>query len=113
MKQGHWRLVFLVLLVIVGWLALTPQPPRELGTGWDKSNHLLAFSTLMICGRLGWSRHWLLLFAGLLAYGGAIELAQQQVPGRDGEWADLLADAIGLAIGQLLSVLALRRLKAS
>ncbi|MDI4634063.1 VanZ family protein [Pelomonas sp. V22] len=113
MKHHHWRLLFVVLLVIVAWLALTPQPPRELTTGWDKSNHFLAFSTLMICGRLGWSRHWLWLFAGLLAYGGAIELAQSQVPGRDGEWADLLADAIGLAIGQLLSMLALRLFKAA
>ena len=109
----RWRLIFLVLLVTVGWLALTPAPPRAISTGWDKSNHLLAFATLMICGRLAWPRHWPALFAGLLAYGGAIELLQLQVPGRDGEWADVLADSIGLALGQLLAPLALRLFKAT
>lgn len=113
MKTRHWRLLFVALLLIVGWLALTPQPPRELTTGWDKSNHFLAFSTLMVCGRLAWPRRWLVLFASLLAYGGTIELIQLYVPGREGEWADLLADAIGLAIGQLLAPLALRLFRAT
>ncbi len=106
-------LAFLVLLLTIGWLALTPQPPRELTTGWDKSNHLLAFASLMVSGRLAWPRHWLALFLGLLAYGGTVELLQLQVPGRDGEWADLLADSIGLALGHLLAPLALRILKAT
>jgi len=108
----RYRLLFLALLLIVAWLALTPVPPRGLSTGWDKSNHLLAFTSLMLSGRLAWPRQALALFAGLLAYGGAVELLQLQIPGRDGEWADLLADGVGLAIGQLLAPLALRLLKA-
>lgn len=111
--RQHWRLLFVVLVVLVAWLALTPQPPRELTTGWDKSNHFVAFGSLMVCGRLAWPLRWGWLFAGLLAYGGAIELIQLYVPGRDGEWADLLADSMGLAIGQLLSPLALRLLRAA
>lgn len=113
MKRHSWRLLFLALLLLVGWLALTPQPPRELTTGWDKSNHLLAFATLMVCARLAWPSRWLALFTGLLAYGGAIELAQLYVPGRECEWADLLADGIGIAIGQLFAPLALRLFKAA
>lgn len=109
----RWRTLFIALVLVIGWLALTPAPPRELTTGWDKSNHLLAFASLMVSGRLAWPRHWLALFVGLLAYGGAIELMQLQVPGRDGEWADLLADSIGLALGHLLAPLALRFFKAT
>jgi VanZ family protein len=93
--------VFAALLLAVGWLALTPQPPRALSTGWDKSNHLIAFAVLMLVGRLSWPRRPWALGLALLAYGGLIELAQTQVPGRDGEWPDLLADAFGLALGLL------------
>jgi VanZ family protein len=93
--------VFAILVVAVTWLALTPHPPHQLSTGWDKSNHLLAFATLMLSGRLSWQRRPSLLALALLAYGGLIELAQTQVPGRDGEWPDLLADALGLALGLL------------
>jgi VanZ family protein len=38
-----------------------------------------------------------------------IELLQSQIPGRDAEWGDLLADAIGTSVG-MLSALSLRRL---
>ena len=45
---------------------------------------------------------------GLLAYGGVIELVQAQLPHRQGDWADLTADAVGMVAGLLLAA-ALRR----
>ena len=89
-----WQALLPVLLVVVAWLAMTPQPPPELTLGWDKLNHGSAFVALALLA--------------LLAYGGLIEVAQWFVPGRAGEWADLLADAVGLAIGAALAWLVLR-----
>lgn len=98
-----WRLLFVALLVGVTWLALVPQPP-QIGTGWDKSNHLLAFSALTVVGALAGAlgRRWRTpLAVGLLAFGALIELLQSQIPGRSGEWSDLLADALGISLGLL------------
>lgn len=109
--RPRWRLLLLALLIVVSYLALTPVPPRELDTGWDKLNHFLAFASLAfasfwsLASRPRLRGLWVLL--GLLAYGGAIELIQLHVPGRDGDWADLLADAIGISLGLLAAGAAL------
>lgn len=92
------RMAFLGTLLAVSWLALTPTPPREADLGWDKLNHFSAFGTLTVLACLGWPWPRRMALA-LLAYGGLIELLQTQVPGRSAEWADLLADGIGIAIG--------------
>jgi len=106
-----WQALLLVLLVVVAWLALTPKPPPNLTLGWDKLNHSGAFVGLAFCAWLGQGAHArrrALALVALLAYGGLIELAQLFVPGRFGEWADLLADAVGLVIGTALAWGALR-----
>jgi VanZ family protein len=81
-------------------LCLMPQPPR-LSTGWDKSNHALAFAALAFTAVWAlWPRRaWWVLAAALLAYGGAIEIAQSLLPPRTAEWGDLLADGVGIALG--------------
>jgi VanZ family protein len=94
-----WRTAFALLAVAVAYLALTPTPPHAIDTGWDKLNHFLAFGALGVscCFSGPRTRGWLLLTSlALLAFGGAIELLQMQVPGRDAEWGDLLADSIGI-----------------
>jgi VanZ family protein len=40
----------------------------------------------------------------LLAFGGAIEIAQTFLPPREGDWWDLLADGVGIAIGLLFAL---------
>ncbi len=53
--------------------------------------------------RLAWRRlSWRPVVLVLLAYGGAIELIQSQLPPREGDWADLLADGIGIGLGLLI-----------
>jgi VanZ family protein len=109
--QQVWRVLLLVLIAVVAYLALTPRPPENVDLGWDKLNHLAAFTSLAFTAsmahpesprmRLGW------LFA-LLAFGGLIEIGQHFVPGRSGEWPDLIADAIGVALGAAVAVAALR-----
>jgi len=108
----RWRWLFGALLLAVAALALMPAPPDSAGLGWDKLNHLAAFGALALCAVLGW-RHqrsaMLAVLLALLAYGGAIELLQSQVPNRQAEWGDLLADALGIAAGALLALAWLRR----
>ena len=68
-------------------------------TGWDKSNHLLAFLALAITGLMAYPKRPAILLASLLAFGGMIEVLQSFTPDRMAEWADLLDDALGLAVG--------------
>jgi VanZ family protein len=51
----------------------------------------------------------LAVLLALLAFGGAIELLQLLVPQRSAEWADLLADGLGIVVGALLALGWLRR----
>jgi len=95
--------LFLLMLAVISFLALSPAPPKQATLGWDKLNHASAFAGLCTVGLLAWPRRRVALWIGLLAYGGAIEVLQSQVPGRSGEWADLLADSAGLALGLLLA----------
>lgn len=106
-QRRLWRVVLAVLLVAITWLALAPKPPDGVSTGWDKSNHALAFAALAFAGVWAlWPRprQWLWLVAALLAYGGAIEVAQGFLPPRSADWVDLLADGIGIAIGLLAAL---------
>ena len=99
------------LLVIVSYLALTPAPPTSADLGWDKANHASAFAALAFAACLGWPkvRHGKTpILVGLLAYGGAIELIQLFIPGRSCEWGDLLADAVGISVGALLTIAVLQ-----
>jgi VanZ family protein len=107
-----WRVVLVLLVVVVGGLAVMPVPPRELSTGWDKLNHTLAFAALTFVARLafphGRRAGWAVALA-MFAYGGLIEIVQLFVPGRESEWADLLGDTSGIAVGMLLATWVLRR----
>jgi VanZ family protein len=49
------------------------------------------------------ARHDALVATGLLAYGALIEVAQMFVPGRTASLADVVADAVGIALGLVLA----------
>ncbi len=83
-------------------LALMPAPPTVITTGWDKSNHLLAFGVMTWLGCKAFSQRGMPLLLGLLAYGALIEILQPYTPNRSAEWVDLLADCFGMALGWLL-----------
>ena len=107
-RTRPWRWALLLLAGLVGALALMPAPPQQMDLGWDKLNHVSAFAVLAVCAVFGWRSSraaWLTVLLALLAYGGAIELLQLQVPNRSGEWGDLGADAIGIGLGALLALL--------
>ena len=107
-----WRLALLALLAVISFLALTPAPPSGIDSGWDKLNHLAAFAVLALAAGFSAAasaRHAGRSALALLVYGGLIELLQSRMPPRQGEWADLLADAVGILLGLGLAAL-LRRL---
>jgi VanZ family protein len=107
-RVGWWRAALVLLLGLITWLALTPAPPRHADLGWDKLNHLAAFATLAVVAMLGRSGSCGRVGAALLAYGALIEVLQSYTPTRSGEWADLLADGLGIALGMLLVAIWLR-----
>jgi len=99
-----WRALLAVLLVAITWLALIPAPPKVITTGWDKSNHALAFASLAFSSVWAvWQRprQWIWLAAALVGYGIGIEIAQSFLPPREADWHDVVADSVGIAIGLL------------
>ncbi len=101
-----WRILLLLLVAVVSYLALTPVPPPSIDFGWDRLNHVLAFSALGFSASLSCPasrRVRVLLLFMLFGYGGLIEVLQQFVPGRACEWADLFADLVGIVLGALMA----------
>jgi len=103
-RRVLWRALLALMLATITWLALSPAPPKTFNTGWDKSNHALAFASLAfsavwaLCQR---PRQWPALVAALLAYGVGIEIAQSFLPPREADWHDVVADGVGIALGLL------------
>ncbi len=102
---GFARPSFWALLLCVTVLSLLPTDylPPQIFSLWDKAQHALAFAALAALGLQAYPhRRWRVL-SGLLVFGGLIELAQAATGWRYGEWADWLADAVGLALGMALA----------
>ena len=92
------RWLFGLALVGVTCLALIPDNQVPVTTGWDKSNHLLAFFVLALLAALAWpSAAWWGQALGLVGYGIGIENLQYFV-GRDAAALDVLADSLGIAL---------------
>ena len=94
-----WRLVFGICVLTVLVLALMPTDAPIPSTGWDKSNHLLAFSVMALLGCRAYPGRTMAVLAGLLVYGASIEVLQFFTPNRSVDGYDLAADAVGLALG--------------
>ena len=77
-------------------VGLIPEP-------WDKLAHMAVFA--LLAGAIGYAsglrgaRMWWLAFAGALAVGAVDEWHQIYLPGRGPGWDDLVADAVGAALG--------------
>ena len=97
-----WRALLLLLMGIAAWFAFIPTTPSAQAGGVDKVEHLLAFAALGMAAAFTTHsrlRDLVRAAAGLMLYGGFIELVQTQLPTRQGDWADMLADGIGVLAG--------------
>ena len=76
----------------------------------DKLEHMIAYGGLALCyGGLLAPRRYPYLGLALLALGGGIEIAQGLMGwGRDADWRDFYADALGAALGLSLCMAGLR-----
>ena len=95
-------MTFLLALVIA---VLTLMPMRAGGSGVpgsDKLHHFLAFACLAFPLPLLRPRWTFWVILAVVFYGGAIELLQPFF-GRQAEWADLLADAVGAVVGAVVA----------
>ena len=100
------RTAFYFGLLLVIALSVIPQDAVPQTGLWDKTNHILAYAALAATGSVGYRglRVWVLIAVGLLILGAALELAQSVLPGRFASVQDVVANAIGIALGSLLAV---------
>ena len=99
-----WRTLFFLALIGSYTLSVLPgQVVAPLFHWSDKLNHAGAFLTLTLLLRMGWTRvnatkaTLLLLF-----YGAFIEFSQLFAIHRSAEFADVVADGVGIGIGLAL-----------
>ncbi len=92
--------VFILALVVVAVLLLTPAAALPKTDIWDKLEHAAAFAGLTALGFLAFPERkcawWLAL--GLVAFGSVCETLQMFVPGRDASLEDAIANLTGVLI---------------
>ncbi|MBT3201521.1 MAG: VanZ family protein [Phycisphaerales bacterium] len=93
-----WIAITVVMLAGITALCLLPSAGLPSAPGTDKSHHFLAYAVLVLPTALRKPKKWMLFGLFFIAYSGVIELIQARV-GRSGEWADLLANTLGVVAG--------------
>jgi VanZ family protein len=96
-----WLAVGWVLVFVVVYLSLTPQPFDLPGKESDKIGHVLAYATLMLWFSQLYADAWrrVRLSCALVALGVGLEFAQRYTGYRSFELADMVAGAAGVAAG--------------
>ena len=100
-----WQAAFVVCVLAVTWLSLTPQAQLPAINIWDKLSHVIAYLTLGLLLHFGWpAKGWVRSkFFPLFLYGALIELAQSFISGRQGSLADLAANTLGLMTAAIVA----------
>ena len=93
------RLAFFAVLALVSFLSVVTVP-HDMGTGWDKLNHLYAFLALLLLMDYAYPRFdfWRQKIVLIFAYGLLIECVQYFIPAREFSLLDIFADSLGMAI---------------
>ena len=94
------RFLFWSALISSYIFAIVPQDiAPTLGDLSDKTLHFIAFAILSLLLNLSYRIDWKMSVLYLLFYACFIEFSQYFTPNRCAEWLDVVADAIGIAIG--------------
>ncbi len=102
MLRSAWLTLGWIWIGVLLYLSLMPHPPAPLSfTGADKLEHALAYAMLMLwlCQAYIEIGARIRLFLLLVARGVAIEFLQRMTGYRTFEYADMLADLIGVLLG--------------
>lgn len=97
-----WALIGWVMVLLTIYLSLTPKPPPAAMQIWDKSSHTLGYLVLAYWFAQLHERR-LAVALGMLALGGGLEIAQGYTGYRQASALDMLANAVGVAVGWLLA----------
>ncbi len=106
------RITLLMILIGIAYLSLTPSTSVSVGN--DKLGHFIAYGTLMFnLGLLTIDKRTHFLFAALFAlfYGAVMEYGQSFVPGRTVSFYDMVANASGVFIGGVFTLLIGKRIR--
>lgn len=109
--RAWWQGLGWLLVAAVAVLSLLPQPPQPPVLTWDKSHHLLAYGLLMYWFRQSFAPRWGWV-AFLVGLGVALEILQGLSGYRYFEWADMLANTLGVGCGLVLAATPAGRLLA-
>lgn len=102
-------LPFLVVLAIVLYSGLRPEPVPQVFDQQDKLHHMLGFAALMFTMRLAFPQ-WHLARTIVLSLAAAtlIELGQEFLPNRQASLGDMVANTLGVLLGWATSTLMYR-----
>ena len=102
-------LIFVVYTVLVTYASVRPMDGGPLEP-WDKVGHLAVYFLFALLGsRVARSqRHFLYLCAGIVIYGGLMEVVQSFLPGRVMSVYDVLANTLGVIVGAAIAKSLLR-----
>ena len=96
--------LFVVATAVVAYLSLAPGGTIPQSNQIDKILHVTGYAGLVWLGGMAcpsWRLRCVLL-AGLLGYGGALELVQDGLPQHQASPLDMAANVAGLGVGVLL-----------
>ena len=99
-NETGFKLLLFIVLTLVTWQALSPQPIEQVQTFNDKLGHALVFLLLAAISDHAFAstRYNLKKIFFLMLYGIGIEVVQFYVPGRTFSLLDMLADGAGLML---------------
>ena len=101
--QRFFQVVGWLLTLAIVMLSLGPPSTRPVTGAGHNLEHLFIFVATGAAFGLGYPRRFLLLPVALLAFTGAVEVAQMMVPGRHARLSDFLTDAAASCVGIGLS----------
>ena len=99
--RTYWIVITLFNLSVITLLSLYPLESLPSVPGSDKTHHLIAYGALMFPTALRKPKYWQFICLFFICWSGMIELLQPYV-NRHGEWLDMAANTIGIALSLLI-----------
>ena len=103
LAERVFRVLFLICILSIEFLATTTIEIKAIENSWDKFNHLFAFFVLYILLSLAFRKMGITFkFITLLVFGMQIEIVQHFIEGRYFSLLDVIADGVGILLGVML-----------